>query len=62
MTIEKRAYTITEFCDAFSVGKSKVYEEIKAGRMKVRMFGAKKLITKDDADLWLKNLPLQAAE
>ena len=40
--------------------KPKSTEEIAAGRLKVRMFGAKKLITKDDADLWLKNLPMQA--
>jgi hypothetical protein len=59
MTIEKCAYTLKDFCSAFSIGQTKLHEEIKSGRLKVRKFGTKGLIAKADADAWLENLPVQ---
>ena len=59
MTTEKRAYTIREFCDAFSIGQTKYHAEVNAGRLKVHKFGGKSLIARADAEAWLAALPVQ---
>jgi hypothetical protein len=61
MTMERQAYTLKDFCVAFSIGQTKLHEEIKSGRLKVRKFGTKSLIAKADADAWLAALPVQDA-
>ena len=58
-TDKKEAYRVTEFCDLYGVAKSKVYEEMAAGRLKVRKLGSRSLIARVDAEAWLMNLPLQ---
>jgi len=55
--IEKIAYRIDEFCEAFGVGRTKVFDEIKDGRLKVRKAGRMTLIRADDARAWLDALP-----
>lgn len=55
--VVKVAFTIDEFCGSFGVGRSYVYEEIKAGRLKSRKAGRRTLITADDARAWLSSLP-----
>jgi excisionase family DNA binding protein len=61
MTTEKCAYTVKDFGEAFSIGQTKIYAEIKSGRLKARKFGTKSLITKGDADAWLESLPFDWA-
>jgi excisionase family DNA binding protein len=56
-TIQKPAYRIAEFCEAFGVGKTKVFDEIKEGRLKVRKAGRMTLIRAEDAKAWLDALP-----
>jgi excisionase family DNA binding protein len=58
---EKRAFDIAGFCQRYGVGKSKTYEEIRLGRLRVRKCGRKTLITEDDAEYWLENLPTAPA-
>jgi excisionase family DNA binding protein len=53
----KAAYRIDEFCRAFGVGRSKVFEEIKDGRLKIRKAGRMTLIRAEDAKAWLDALP-----
>jgi excisionase family DNA binding protein len=53
----RRALTITEFATRYSIGRSKIYEEAAAGRITLRKAGKKTLITVDDAEKWLANLP-----
>lgn len=55
--IEKIAYRIDEFCEAFGVGRTKVFDEIKDGRLKVRKAGRMTLIRAEDARAWLDALP-----
>ena len=65
MNIEKQAYTIPEFCEAYGIGPSKMYEEVAGGVLKIRKVGKRSLISKSDADAWLASLPqqqIQAAE
>ena len=52
------AYSIKEFVKAFGIGRSKFYEEVKAGRIKTRKVGSRTLVAAVDAEAWLKSLPL----
>lgn len=54
---EKVAFDINEFCEAFGVGRSFVYQELAEGRLKAKKVGRKNLITKQQADEWLAALP-----
>lgn len=51
------AYSILEFCERFSIGRSKVYEEISSGRLVAHKLGRRTLITNTDAEAWLISLP-----
>ena len=51
------AYSTETFGAAYGVGRSKVYEEIKAGRLIARKVGATTLILAQDADAWAQALP-----
>jgi hypothetical protein len=51
------AMTVPEFCRWASVGKTKLYEEIGAGRITPRKIGAKTVILRSDAEAWLNSLP-----
>jgi excisionase family DNA binding protein len=55
---EKRAFSIAEFCRRFGVGRTKVYEELRQARLRARKIGRRTIITKDDAEDWLQQLPL----
>ena len=54
---QKLAYTIPELVHDSGAGRSKIYEEIAAGRLKVRKLGKRTLILHDDASSWLQALP-----
>jgi len=56
-TRDKVAYTVAEFCAAHGVGKSLVYEEIAAGRLRAKKVGQRRLIPAQDAAAWLALLP-----
>jgi excisionase family DNA binding protein len=61
MDIEKRAYSIADFCSRYGVGRTTTYEEIKAGRLRIVKAGRRTLVTADAAESWLKNLPAAKA-
>jgi excisionase family DNA binding protein len=52
-----RAFDINEFCRRYGIGRTTAYDEIKAGRLRRRKVGKRSLITEDDAEAWLKDLP-----
>ena len=53
----KLSYTIPELVRDTGAGRSKIYQEIAAGRLKVRKLGKRTLILHDDAKAWLRSLP-----
>jgi hypothetical protein len=57
----KRAFDIASFCRRYGVGRTRVYEEIRLGRLRVRKLGRKTLVAEDDAEDWLENLPTAPA-
>jgi hypothetical protein len=54
-TIE--AYTVNRFCDAFSLGRTYVYEQIKLKRLRAVKCGARTMILRQDAEAWANALP-----
>jgi hypothetical protein len=53
----KVAYTVAEFCAAHGVGKSLVFEEIAAGKLRTKKAGRRTLILAKDAAAWVDALP-----
>ena len=51
---DKKAYSISEFAKAVSLGKTKIYEEIKYGRLKTCKVGRRTIITTVAAEEWLR--------
>jgi hypothetical protein len=51
------AYTIDDFVKAVGVGRSKVYEEIRLGRLRARHIGRRTVIIDSDARAYLASLP-----
>jgi excisionase family DNA binding protein len=55
--MQRRMLSLREFCDAYGIGRTKVYEELKAGRLLARRLGRKILISTIDAEDWAAALP-----
>jgi len=51
------AYTIDDFCRLHRVGRTFAYQEIAAGRLKIRKAGRKTLILPEAAEEWRESLP-----
>jgi hypothetical protein len=51
------AMSVDYFCRWACIGRTKVYAEIKAGRLVMRKIGAKSVILRADAEEWLRSLP-----
>jgi len=56
-SVENGAFTLLEFLAWSRIGRSKAYEEIAEGRLKIRKLGRKTLILRKDAEEWLESLP-----
>jgi len=54
----QRAMSIAEFCERYGPGRTKTYEELKSGRLRGRKIGKRTIITEDDAENWLRCLPV----
>src|ERR1700693_5616643 len=54
---EKRAFSITAFCERYGIGRTSAYEEIAAGRLQVVKAGKRTLVPADAAESWLRSLP-----
>jgi len=53
-----RAMTIDQFRGRYGLGRTTTYEEIKSGRLRARKCGKRTLIAEDDAEDWLRSLPI----
>lgn len=50
--------TVADFCARYRVGKTSLYREAAAGRIKLRKFGAATRIAREDAEAWVESLPI----
>lgn len=55
------AMSVAEFCRSYCIGRTKLYAEVKAGRLRLRKLGSKTIIARSDAEEWLNSLPNVAA-
>jgi hypothetical protein len=55
------AFTVESFATAHNIGRSKVFDEISAGRLKARKVDRRTIITAEDAADWRATLPLAVA-
>ncbi|QGM98431.1 helix-turn-helix domain-containing protein [Methylocystis parvus] len=53
----KLAYSIEETARITSLGRTALYEEIRAGRLKSRKAGRRTIVLADDIRAWLASLP-----
>lgn len=52
----KKAYDINSFAEAYSIGRTKVYEEIGSKRLRATKLGRRTLIAVEDAEAWFASL------
>jgi excisionase family DNA binding protein len=57
-SIQQRAMSIDQFCQRYAVGRTTVYGEIKQGRLRGLKVGKRTIITENDAEDWLRRLPM----
>jgi excisionase family DNA binding protein len=55
--LSRLAYPINDFADAVGIGRSKIYEEIRDGRLQAKKLGSRTLITAEAASEYLSRLP-----
>lgn len=55
---DKLAYRIDEAVAATGIGRTSLYEMIKAGALKTRKIGRRTLIERDELERALRNLPV----
>jgi hypothetical protein len=53
----KLAYSIAELCEMSGVGRTFLYEEVKAGHLVLTKAGRRSIVLHDDAVAWLTKLP-----
>jgi predicted DNA-binding transcriptional regulator AlpA len=51
-SFEPRALSIPSFTQWAAIGRSKAYQEIKAGRLKIRKIGSRTVIPMEEARAW----------
>ena len=56
----KLSYSINDACDEINCGRTKIYQEIAAGKIKVRKLGKRSIILADDLQAYLNSLPIAA--
>lgn len=52
--------TVADFCERYRVGKTSLYREAAAGRIRLRKFGTATRIAREDAEAWVEGLPVIA--
>jgi predicted DNA-binding transcriptional regulator AlpA len=58
----RTAITVADLVDELGLSRSKLYTEIKAGRLKPRKIGRKTIFLVDDVRRYLDGLPEQVSE
>ncbi|MFO0389953.1 MAG: helix-turn-helix domain-containing protein [Alphaproteobacteria bacterium] len=54
---DKALYSVTEVIELVGIGRTMLYKEIRAGRLKIRKCGKRTLILATELNRWLESLP-----
>jgi excisionase family DNA binding protein len=55
--VPRAALSVNEACASLSISRSKLYEEVAAGRLRALKAGSRTLIPVTSRDAWLSSLP-----
>ena len=55
-SIELGAMTVNDFCRKYRIGRTKFYEEIKAGRLRAVKCGKRTLVLNRDSTAWERSI------
>lgn len=56
-TIEKLGLTVPEAAALSSLGQTSIYKAVREGRLRIRKYGTRTIITRADLASFLENLP-----
>jgi len=54
--MQNMSYTIKEASSQLGIGTTRVYEEVRSGRLKAKKFGRRTLIPRTSLEEWINNL------
>jgi len=57
LDVTREAFSISEVCAATAIGRSKIYEAIASGSLKVRKFGKRTIVLPNELRDFLRSLP-----
>lgn len=57
---DARLLDLGEFCERYSIGKTKVYREINSGRLRTLLRGNRRFVRVEDAEAWLNDMHVAA--
>lgn len=60
LSASRHAFTVSEFCDAYGLGRTRLFEEIKSGRLLTYTVGRRRFISVSAAELWQRRLEAAA--
>ncbi|MEM6461660.1 MAG: DNA-binding protein [Pseudomonadota bacterium] len=55
---DRLGFTVDELCEAIPCGRTKLYEEARAGKIRLRKIGNKTICTVPDALEYMQSLPV----
>ncbi|WP_181017837.1 helix-turn-helix domain-containing protein [Sneathiella aquimaris] len=55
--VKRTVLSVSEFCAEAGIGRTKLYQEIAAGRIVARKSGRRTLIPTSELEKWLESLP-----
>ena len=55
---EQQLYAIKEVCERYSIGRTTLYREVAAGRIRLRKMGTATRIAREDMEAWMAALPV----
>ena len=56
--IDQELLTLTDVCARYSIGRTTLYREVAAGRLKLRKMGTATRIAREDVEAWMAALPV----
>jgi excisionase family DNA binding protein len=60
--MEKLGLTVPEAAALSSLGQTSIYKAIREGRLRIRKYGTRTIITRADLTSFLENLPVETKE
>jgi hypothetical protein len=59
--MEQEVFRVNDFCQRYAISRTALYREIWVNRLNIIKCGKRTLITREDAEKWLRNLEMNTA-